>query len=476
MASKLSDTKRHLVGELPEYLKIPRVQLQPVLAKEGKPNIDMKLLSNRLSDVAVLRSMISVKSPGHWTEIISNLDEDIDGIIPVSIPAYPTEIWNSHPQPLVNRNLPFIFWSLLEFDEPDFWRWSAVDFLKTLGVEAILVKNHNYGITYLKALAMRRFLKTSKLVVFGEQNFPWNVPAAAHLFTESLGTKFVVRDISDYRKISKTFSDELVKKVWNERKHRYIEKSVQPEMLKESVRIYLAIKSILEEEKALGFGVNCYGDLIINGGRDVPCLAQTLLREDGYIASCDGDYVTMMGMVLSTYFLEKTCMMSNMYPLWYEGALREHFGGDPLLPDENKYPGNLWNNFARLAHCGYVGVISPEMDPGGRTVLNDWGGTWEIKRDGRGCGNAGKLAEGETMTGVQLKFDGKTLLLAEVECVETTSHKGMPHCELSALLKFRDLKGFVDNISREHLSFVYGNHIEDLKILAKVLNLNCIVF
>jgi len=476
MKSKLSQTHRYLSGELPGHLRLPFLQLQPVLAKEGKPNIDMDLLAERLSEVAVIRPMIPVRSPGHWKEIIAGLGDDVDCIIPVSIPAYPTEIWNSHPQPLIERALPFIFWSLIEFDEPDFWRWSAVDFLRTLGVDAVLVKNHDHGISYLKALAVKKFLKTSKMVVFGKQNFPWNAPVAAHLFTESLGTEFIVREIEDYRRIMSTFSDDLVSEVWNSRRHRYIEATVRPEMLNEAVRIYLAIKSILEQEQAFGFGVNCYGDLIINGGRDVPCLAQTLLREDGYIASCDGDYVTMMGMALTTLFLGKPCMMSNMYPLWYEGALREHFGGDPLLPDARKYPESTWGNYARLGHCAFVGVISPEMDPSGKTVLNDWGGTWEIKRDGRGCGNAGRLAAGEKMTGVQFKFDGKTLLLANVECAETTEHKGMPHCELTALMKFKDLKGLVENISREHLSFIYGSHIEDLKILAQVLKLNCTVY
>jgi hypothetical protein len=50
----------------------------------------------------------------------------------------------------------------------------------------------------------------------------------------------------------------------------------------------------LVETKALGFGVNCFGDLIraVTGPREVPCLAQVLAREEGYFpAACDGDFV-----------------------------------------------------------------------------------------------------------------------------------------------------------------------------------------
>jgi hypothetical protein len=65
---------------------------------------------------------------------VAGLDDRTDAILPVSIAAYPTEVWNSHPRPLVRRGLPLIFWSILRYDEPDFWRWSARDMLQSLGV------------------------------------------------------------------------------------------------------------------------------------------------------------------------------------------------------------------------------------------------------------------------------------------------------------------------------------------------------
>jgi hypothetical protein len=86
----------------------------------------------------------------------------------------------------------------------------------------------------------------------------------------------------------------------------------------------------------------------------------------------------MMSMVLTSFFLDLPCMMSNMYPVQYVGALKDHFG-DPLSPDIAKYPQNTWKNLARLGHCGFVGVVSPEMDPSGVAELHDWGGTYEIR-------------------------------------------------------------------------------------------------
>ncbi|MDD4871038.1 MAG: hypothetical protein PHR77_10815 [Kiritimatiellae bacterium] len=471
----MENRTRYLASDIPARFKRPVVKLQPVMSKEGEPNIDLGKLSKLLNGIGEIAEPVIVKTSASWSRAIKGIGRDVDAILPVSITAYPTDLWNAYPMPLRNRGLPLVFWPIIKYDEPDFWRWATTDFLRAVGVDVHLVQSNRHGLALVRALGMKRFLKGSKIVVFGEQNFPWNAPAAGHLVTKTLGTKIVVRPLSDIKNGYKKINDKEIDKIWNERRKRYlVTKDIDPDALKQAVRTYLVIKKILEDEEALGFGVNCFGDLIIKGGRDVPCLAQTLLREDGYIASCDGDYLAMMSMVLTTFFLDKTCMMSNMYPVLYKGALSDHFG-DPLSPD-GKYPGETWNNLARLAHCGFAGIVSPEMTPEGKTALHDWGGTYEIKRDGRGCGLDGNLAAGEKATMLELKFDGKTFLVGSAEVCETTRHKGMPHCESSVLIEFKDLKGYVKDISREHTVLVYGDHVIEFEVLARVLGLECKVF
>ncbi|MBN1542247.1 hypothetical protein JW992_08865, partial [candidate division KSB1 bacterium] len=428
-----------------------------------------------LEPVAIVLETQTVESPDHWGQIVCGLDESIDAILPVSITAYPTEVWNSHPQPLIERKLPVLFWCLQEHDEPDFWRWSARDLLRTLGVELYLIADHQEGVERVKALAMRRFMRASRLVVFGEQNFPWNAHAAGAFVKQQLGTEIVVHPLDAFRRLYGSFSDEKIQKTASERlSQRYRIGSVRPDQLGQALRTYLAIRAVLEKEKALGFGVNCFGDLIIHGGRDVPCLAQCLLREDGFIAACDGDFIAMMTMLLVTFFTEQVTLMSNLYPVSYVGALTDHFG-DPLAPNPQLYPRENRHNFARLAHCGFVGVISPEMTPDHKVLLNDWGGTYEIKRDGMGCGIDADLIAGQPLTAAELYFDSKRLLLARAQVAETTRHPNMPHCESSALLEFENLPRFVELISREHAVFVYGDHVARLKLLGETLGLACTV-
>ncbi|MBN2048283.1 MAG: hypothetical protein JW750_10610 [Anaerolineaceae bacterium] len=455
----------------PDHLQLPKLKIAPVLATPGKPSVDLAQLQRILGDAAEILPPVAIQSPAHWAEVIAGLDESIDAILPLSIPAYPTEIWNEHPEPLVKRGLPLIFWCLIEHEEPDFWRFAARDMLQSLGVTVHIVNNNREGLMLVRALAMKRFIRRSKIVVFGEQNFPWNARSAGHIVTEKLGLSIRIRPIADFRAHYARITDAMIADVRAERlTERYRLGGVKPAELDQAIRTYLAIRAVLIEEQAVGFGVNCFGDLIIQGGRDVPCLAQLLLREEGYIAACDGDYIAMTTMALTSILLDKPCMTSNLYPVSYVGALTDHFG-DPLSPPP-AVARDEWHNMARLAHCGFVGVVSPEMTPEGRTTLQDWGGTYEIKRDGSGCGADGDLIADEEITVVSLGFNVTRLMATRGRVFETTHHPGMPHCETSALLVLNHLPEFFQNVSRDHVVVFYGDYLRDFEILAQILGLD----
>ncbi|MAT45037.1 MAG: hypothetical protein CL609_22115 [Anaerolineaceae bacterium] len=466
----VQNTTRFLIQQPLSFLTRPLARGLPILARPGKPSVNLEKLNQILEGTAQLEDLIAIQNPEHWENLILNVEDSIDALFPLSNPAYPTEIWNSHPYPLVKRGLPVVFWSLIEHDEPDFWRFAARDMLNTLGADVHIVRNNREGLVLMKAFAMKRFLKQSKIVVFGEQNFPWNASAAGFKVTETLGLQISIRPIQNFRDRYDKFTNTEVEAVIKKRLgKRYLLQGVQNTDLQQAIRTYLAIREILIEERAIGFGVNCFGDLIIQGGRDVPCLAQLLLREEGFIAACDGDFIAMTSMVLSTYFLEKPCMTSNLYPVSYIGALTDHFG-DPLSPSED-YSTDRWKNIARMAHCGFVGVVSPEMTPNGQVSLRDWGGTYEIHRDGRGCGIDGDLAANQEITVFSLNFGVKKLMVSPGKILETTRHTNMPHCESSLLLELNDLHGFFEEVSRDHVIVIYGDHQRDLEILANVLGL-----
>ena len=59
---------------------------------------------------------------------------------------------------------------------------------------------------------------------------------------------------------------------------------------------------------------------------------------------------------------------------------------------------------------------------------------------------------------------------------ESTRHADMPHCEASGLLEFRDLAGFEEAASRDHVVPIYGDYQRDYEILAGVLGFEAKIF
>ena len=100
--------QRYLKGPIADMLKRPAAVIQPMLARKGKPTVDLDRLSKEVEGIARVLPVIEVQSPEHWAQAIGSLGDEVDAIFPVSVPAYPTEIWNSHPEPLARRGIPVV--------------------------------------------------------------------------------------------------------------------------------------------------------------------------------------------------------------------------------------------------------------------------------------------------------------------------------------------------------------------------------
>lgn len=173
---RLTHSARYLAIPPEPWLLRPPARLQPLVAREGRPNVDLDRLTREAGGVAAVEPPVFIRDAVHWAQTVSTLPDTIDAIVPVSIPAYPTEWWNSHPEPLVQRGLPVVFWPIQSHNEPDFWRWSAVDMLGALGVEVYLAAHHRQAMLLCRALAMRRMLRTSRMVVFGKHKTSHGTP------------------------------------------------------------------------------------------------------------------------------------------------------------------------------------------------------------------------------------------------------------------------------------------------------------
>ncbi|PKO16595.1 MAG: hypothetical protein CVU39_07170 [Chloroflexi bacterium HGW-Chloroflexi-10] len=55
-------------------------------------------------------------------------------------------------------------------------------------------------------------------------------------------------------------------------------------------------------------------------------------------------------------------------------------------------------------------------------------------------------------------------------------HENIPFCEFILFLKLKDLSGFFEHVSCDHVIIIYGGHRSEPAILAKTLNSDYLKF
>jgi len=109
--------------------------------------------------------------------------------------------------------------------------------------------------------------------------------------TEDLATRYKGLDDSELTK-----AKELAKQLMNEAsKHRGAKPLAQAE-IEEATKLYVAMKDILEERGADAVTIVC-SPWIRGAESPVPCIALTLLQEEGIPAACQGDIDAFLTMV-----------------------------------------------------------------------------------------------------------------------------------------------------------------------------------
>ena len=109
--------------------------------------------------------------------------------------------------------------------------------------------------------------------------------------TEDLATRYKGLDDSELTK-----AKELAKQLMNEAsKHRRAKALAQAE-IEEATKLYVAMKDILEERGADAVTIVC-SPWIRGAESPVPCIALTLLQEEGIPAACQGDIDAFLTMV-----------------------------------------------------------------------------------------------------------------------------------------------------------------------------------
>jgi hypothetical protein len=362
-----------------------------------------------------------------------------------------------------------------EFGTVSMWDWEINSYLTTKGIKVIGPTNLEKTKQVCRALALKRQLKHSKFLVYqdnpasggGNQDeifkrFYWWEPECISAIEDKYGLTVVKKSFKKLAQDARSISDEAAQKVWEERKtNTEIEKLTNRAVLS-AVKTYMAVKRDLDQDPdIIAVGINCLNESMFS--ETTPCLAWNFLYEDQRMVwGCEADLVSMLTKVLIGKTLEVPFMMTNLYPfqMGYAALKHEHI---PNFPEVEGAP----ENYILAAHCGYFGVIPQSFST-----------EWRLKEkvlaivDDNASAIDARLPEGDvTLVKLIPPFDRWSIVEGDLPKYAQFADS---HCLNGAVIRVPNGKRLVDDLASHHYIITTGHNRNDLEMVSKVFDLECI--
>lgn len=195
--------------------------------------------------------------------------------------------------------------------------------------------------------------------------------------------------------------------------------------LKSVVRVYAALKQLIQKYKLTSVSVRCFD--LVTDLKTTGCYALSKLNNDGIVAGCEGDLVSTLGMTWANYLTDQIIWMAN-----------------PAQLDES-------NNSIWLAHC---------------TVPTSMVENYKLRshfESGLGVGIQGELSKGKVTI---LRIGGKNLdkiWVSNGEILETGLSENL--CRTQVKVKLHGSAKASDLLTSplgNHLLLMRGSHAKEL--------------
>ena len=222
------------------------------------------------------------------------------------------------------------------------------------------------------------------------------------------------------------------------------------EDINKAARVSIALQQLMDKERAQGLAVGtCMGWL----SKGFPCLAFTRLRDRGIPAACEGDMDSLLTMLLFQYAVDRPGFQGNATFDTARNALWTAHCTAPLKMD------------------GAEGAEAPYVLRGHSEVSNS------------GCVPEVHYRLGETVT--RAKFVNLDTILASTGKIIEVPGRSVHGCRTQIVTEVRDAATMAANWSRDletedamtllHRVVVYGDHMQDMHHLARLMGMKVIV-
>lgn len=269
-------------------------------------------------------------------------------------------------------------------------------------------------------------LKKYKIGLIGSPS-DWLIASSpdANIVSKTWGPEVISIEMEEITELLNILNKDEIKDYYNSlvNKARSINEPTNEDIIN-NVKIYLALKRLTEKYKLTALTIRCF-DLVLNI-KSTGCFGLSQLNDDGYIAGCEGDLVSTVGMLWSYKLLNQIPWMAN-----------------PVQLDEV-------NNTLWLAHC---------------TVPRSIVGSYNIRshfESGIGVGIQGTFSNDKVTL---MRIGGSNMekiWLAEGEIIKTGNSEHLCRTQVEIKLSKGNVSELLNNPLGNHLILTKGHNSREL--------------
>lgn len=247
--------------------------------------------------------------------------------------------------------------------------------------------------------------------------------------------------------------------------------SMTKEYIQKSVEFYIVIRDTIEKYECNAFTMPCFEVCATRFFNDTfnvtPCLAHSLLKEEGIPSACEADVNALMAMTILINLTGKAPHMGNTHPLAKESKTDQSTpAGLEHVPEIEGIP-NVVSTWHAVATRKMKGIYAEEMPynivP---FTQSGWGATlrYDYSQD-----------KGEVITLLRMHPTGKKMLAVKGTIIAGAGID-KPGCANGVYYQVNDVKDFFEKAQEfgHHYTWVYGDYIEDLKDLGRIINIDLV--
>jgi len=473
----LEDVKLNVKPVFINYSPVLTGQARSVLPEEiVKKSIDEKMnIFSKLKGVNILESYL-VESEEDILKLGGELTQDVDFIITQMVGSVYHDGWR-HSIPTEvrvgsNYNVPLL---KLATNVWDFLGLEVVAALRSLGKKAYYAPSIEQMNKYLRIQRIKKALSKSKLLIFGRVNnricrITESVMTNIYdpvLIKEKTGIEVEYYPIEQLREDLKEISDAEAEKVadnWFKgatsvktlfRKNE-LDKKYQINLGK----LDIAIRKAIETRKATAVA-GCEAGMALWPDEAPPCLTFTWLKDEGIPAACEADINAALPMIMLMFVAEAPADMGNILI---------NTGAEHMMDFEVPNPDD---NTIAITHS-----VVPRKMKGFDTKPCEYEIIGTHCSTCYGANHVSNIDIGEMVTMSRMSPNADKMLLVKGRITNSVMTPAQGNRQVVYIDIGKSAANFLEEYASDfgnHLTYVFGDHIEETSLLCKELGIEPVI-